>query len=121
MKQAIATVILVLLGGCVTQHETAMPQNIIMMLQNEGQPFVSGRFAERLALLVIDEKYGEQFFRVRGSPTVTDSKEMWLVTLENGLISPQDKSALPMFFGKILPRHLTITIRKTNGEIVAIS
>lgn len=92
-----------------------------MIALNQGQPFISGAFAEQLALLVIEQKYPKDIFVVRGSARLVDKGEMWSVTFDNGLAAPDDKSTLPMVGGKIVPRHLTITIRKTNGEIVSIT
>jgi hypothetical protein len=92
-----------------------------MMLFNQGQPFVSAKFAERLGLLVLDEKYPKDIFSARGSGTIVDNGDTWLATFENSLVGLEDRSALPMSEGRIIPRRLTITIRKTNGEIVAIS
>ncbi|MBX5461870.1 MAG: hypothetical protein IRZ28_12385 [Steroidobacteraceae bacterium] len=70
---------------------------------------------------MLDEKYTKDIFSARGPGTIEDEGDMWLVTVDNALVSPEDRSALPMSGGKIVPRRLTITIRKTNGEIVAIS
>jgi hypothetical protein len=95
--------------------------SLSMSLLNQGRPFVSGRFAERLALLVIEEKYSEQFFKARGSATVVDKGETWSVTVENGLIDPQDKRELPFVGGELVPRRLTISIRKVNAEILSIT
>jgi hypothetical protein len=117
----VAVAILLLAGGCVTQHERVIPMSISMMLLNHGAPFVSQSFAERLALLVIGEKYPGDLFVVRGKGTVTDKGEVWAVTFENALVDPEDPAALPMVEGNLTAKRLTITIRKTNGEIVAIS
>ncbi len=92
-----------------------------MLVLNQGRPFVSEQFAERLAKLVVDEKYPTDIFSVRGPGTVSSKGDSWLATFENALVPPEDGSPLPMSNGKIIPRRLTITIRKTNGEIVAIS
>ena len=72
-------------------------------------------------MLVLDEKYPKNIFCVRGRGTVVDKGDTWSATFENALVSTDDQSALPMFDGRVIPRHLTITIKKTNGEIVAIS
>ena len=75
----------------------------------------------RLALLVIEEKYPKDVFSARGSGTTVDKGDLWEVTFDNALVSPDDTSALPMRHGSIVPRRLTITIRKTSGEIIDIS
>ena len=121
MKRLIATAILVLLGGCLTQHRTVTTLSLSMMLLNQGQPFVSEKFAERLAVLVIEEKYPKDIFSVHASGIIVGKEDTWLVTFDNALVSQEDKSHLPMSDGRIIPRRLTITIRKTSGEIVAIS
>jgi hypothetical protein len=92
-----------------------------MTLFNQGHPFVSKSFAERLALLVFDEKYPKDIFSARGPGSIVDKGDVWLVTFENDLVSPEDVSAVPTFNGKVVTRRLTVTIRKTNGEIVTIS
>ena len=121
MKRAILTASFILLGGCATQQRIMTSLNFTMIALNQGQPFVSERFAERLALLVIDDRYPKDFFLVRGSGVVTDKGDVWLVTFENALVAQGDDSALPMVSGAVVPRRLTITIRKVNGEIVDIS
>lgn len=105
----------------ITQHKTMNTLSLSMMLLNQGQSFISGKFAERLALLVIDEKYPKDIFSARGAALMAEQGELWLATFDNELVSPDDKSALPMSDGRIVPKRLTITIRKTNGEIVSIS
>jgi hypothetical protein len=121
MKRVISLAVLLWLGGCVTQHRTVTTLSLPMMLFNQGHPFVSESFAERLALLVFDEKYPKDIFSARGPGNIVDKGDVWLVTFENALVSPDDANALPTFDGKVVARRLTVTIRKTNGEIVTIS
>lgn len=116
-----AAALVVFMSACVMEPRTASNLSISMIALNQGQPFVSKDFAERLALLVIEQKYPEDLFVVRGSAHLADKGDVWSVSFDNGLIGPDDKSPLPMVGGKLVPRRLTITIRKTNGEIVAIT
>lgn len=95
--------------------------SLSMTVLNNGQPFVSREFAGRLALLVIDEKYPSSVFSVRGSGSVVDRGDSWSVTFANALVPPTDASPLPMLGGEVVPRRLTITIRKTNGEVISIT
>lgn len=104
-----------------TQHENGRPLSLSIMVLNQGQPFVTAAFAERLALLVIDEKYPHDLFVVRGSGSIADRGANWAATFDNALVGPQDKSELALLNGRIIPKRLTITIRKTNGEIVSIT
>jgi len=116
--------LIALLGGltvCVADQPPVNNLSLSMSLLNHGQPFVSARFAERLALLVLEEKYREQIFKARGSATVVDKGETWAVTVENALVDPQDQRELPFVGGELVPRQLTISIRKTNAEILSIS
>jgi len=93
--------------------------DVTMILQNHDRPFVSKEFAGRLASLVLEEKYPEEFFVASGKPDVIDLGECWSVTLENSV--PLDKgSPLPTSNGVLVPKQLTVVIRKFNGEIVAI-
>ena len=92
-----------------------------MVALNHGQPFVSERFAERLALLVIEEKYPKDIFTTRGPGKIVDKGDLWLATFDNSLTSSEDGNVLAISEGRIIPKRLTITIRKTTGEIVAIT
>jgi hypothetical protein len=80
-------------------------------------PFISQDFAQKLARLVIEEKYPKDMFSAPEPGTVVDKGEAWWVTVDNALAS--QRATLPK--GAIIPRGLTIQIRKSNGEILAIS
>lgn len=121
MKQAILAAVFILLGGCATQQRTMTTLSFTMTALNQGQPFVSEKLARRLAMLVIDDRYPKDFFAARGTGVVTDKDAVWLVTFENALVDQDNDSILPMVNGVVVPRQLTITIKKTNGEIVDIS
>jgi hypothetical protein len=88
------------------------PLKISMVLQNVKGDFITPRFAERLALLVLEEKYPTDVFAASGSGSVVDKGDTWWVTFNNALLESPPR---------LIPRHLTVQIRKTNGEIVAIS
>jgi len=86
---------------------------VSILVGNMQGPFVSRKFAERLALLVIQERYTPDVFLPRGAPPiVVDKGDFWSVTFDN---------ELPRSSTSIIPKELTIHIRKANGEIVAIS
>ena len=121
LKGVIATALLLSIAACVTERGNVTSLSVSMIALNQGQPFVSQSFAERLALLVIEEKYPRDFFTVRGSGNTVDKGDIWLVTFDNGLTDPSDKNALAVVQGRVIPKRLTITIRKANCEIVAIS
>lgn len=132
MRRITARVIAVCLGSviaCQSNSSTADSASkspcaasglsVSMVLLNLGQPFVSKPFAQRLGRLVIEEKY-RNFLSVRGSPVVVDKGEVWLATFE--VTGSNDRSRRLLLEGVVPgPRHLTISIRKTNGEILAIS
>lgn len=97
--------------------ENVMPKfNLSMTLLNVDQPFVSKEFSKRLALLVLDEKYPKDIFVYEESVTVTDNGETWVVIVNNSIFS-EDRASL----GSIIPRRLSVEIRKANGEIIGIS
>jgi hypothetical protein len=108
-----------LAGGCTTQHVKSDQLDPSMLLFNLQGNFVSKEFADRLAILVIDEKYPKEYFIRRGPGRIVDGGEAWSVTYENTLGNANDP--IPISGGKIVPRTLTIRIRKLNGEIIAIS
>jgi hypothetical protein len=121
MKISIAAVLLLALTACVTEHRAVTDLSVSMMALNQGQPFVSKEFAERIALLVIEEKYPKDVFSVSGSARIVDKGDTWSVTFDSALTNAADKSALPLVGGKLVPKHLTISIRKVNAEIMAIT
>jgi hypothetical protein len=121
MKRMMAVGVLLALSACATEHGAMNNLSISMIALNHGQPFVSKGFADRLALLVVDEKYPRDVFSVRGSGSTVDKGDSWSVTFENALIDPADESPLPILDGRVVPRRLTITIRKTNGEVMSIT
>lgn len=85
--------------------------NVSMFLQNFGAPFVSREFADQLGRLVIREKYPRDIFLVKGIPTVLDKGESWSLTYSN---------AVHAVGRRVLPRVLTITIRKSDAAILSI-
>jgi hypothetical protein len=109
MKQIIGIALLVSMAGCVTDHRATDP---FMRLQNISGPFVSQGFAERLARLVIEEKYPKNIFSVQGSGNVVDKGDTWWVTFDN---------AIKGSMATMVPIRLTVHVRKTNGEIVTIT
>jgi hypothetical protein len=110
MKSFALVTLLFLLVGCKMTSTPGL--DVTILVGNIHGPFVSREFAERLALLVIEEKYTADVFSVRGAGTVVDKGDFWWVTYDNGV---------PRSEASIIPRRLTIQIRKANGEIVAIS
>jgi hypothetical protein len=117
MRCLIVSVISALAFGCTTERGTVENLSVSMMLLNDPQPFVSKEFAERLALLVIDEKYPKDIFLVQSPASVEDKGENWEVTFTNDL--PEDR--LTRVRPRLVPKgRLTITIRKVNGAILSI-
>ena len=81
---------------------------ISMFLQNFHGCFISEKFSERLARLIMEEKYTSSLF-VAGSSVVTDGNDVWRVTFQN---------KLPSNGKDIRPSEITIAIRKANGAVV---
>jgi hypothetical protein len=100
--------VLILLGGC----QSVAHMDTSMTMQNLMGPFVTKDFAERLALLVLEEKYSRDVFSARAVSDVTDKGDIWLVTVENDL---------PSSPGSLAPRRFIVHIKKRNGEITAIT
>ena len=89
-----------------------------MILENFSAPFVTSDFAERLALLVVEEKYPKDTLVASGVKEVMDRDGAWWVTVN---VEFPSASPLRRVMGPLLPKQLTIQIRKTNAEIVSIS
>lgn len=109
MKLIATLIFAFLLVGCRTADRDLEPS---IFVQNLKGPFISEQFAERLGSLVIEEKYPKDVFSQQGPGMVVDKDQVWLVTFTNALYR-SDKY--------LLPKKLTIEIRKKNGEIIAIS
>jgi hypothetical protein len=109
VKKIIGIALLVSMAGCVTEHRAMDP---FMQLQNISGPFVSQSFAERLARLVIEEKYPKNIFTAQGAGHVVDKGDAWWVTFDN---------AIKGTMATMIPIRLTVHIRKANGEIVTIT
>ena len=107
--------VLALALGCVASAEDDQPAtspNAFILIKDTTGPFVTRRLAERLAVAVIEEKYSKDSFVVRGTPQVLDQDSTWAVTVEN---------AVPLPAKSLVPKRLTILIRKANAEIVGMS
>lgn len=111
---ALATAVI----GC--SPMTDEPHISIVLLNQEGA-LVSQVMAERLAQVVVEEKYPRNIFVAKHPIEVLDQGEEWLVTIRNDLISDQDRSLVPMANGEIVPRKLVVRIRKSNGEFLSIA
>jgi hypothetical protein len=58
-------------------------------------------------------------FTARGSAYIEDKGELWNVTFDNALRDPEDTNPMPWTKdGKLSYKSVTITMRKSNGEIV---
>jgi hypothetical protein len=104
------TLLAIATTGCITDRRATLDP--FMRLQNVAGPFVSQSFAERLARLVIEEKYQKNNFSIQGPGSVTDKGDTWWVTFDN---------AVQGTVQAMIPKRLTVHIRKTNGEIVTIT
>lgn len=89
------------------------------MVLNRVQPFVSAQFAQKLGLLVLEDHYPDAVFVVDGEGLVTDEGEAWAVTYRNQLVLG-DSRALPERDGVLLPRTLTLRVRKCDAGVLEI-
>jgi len=89
-----------------------------MILENASSPFVTLDFAKRLALLVVQEKYPKDTLVARGVREVTDREDAWWVSVE---VDVPSASPLRRVMAPLLPKQITIQIRKANAEVVSIS
>ena len=119
MKKICLASVVLLLSACVVNHPKVVSLDASMVLLNFESPFVTRDFAEKLAILVIDQKWSKDLFVLRGAGRIVDLGDAWSVTFENALDRGSDP--IPTWNGRVVPRTLTIRIRKTNGEILAIS
>jgi hypothetical protein len=104
----------------VVANERMNTPDLSMVLLNYDKPFVSETLAERLATLVVAEKYPPDHFVVAARPQVSDLGELWSVTLINSIRRDDENSSLPTSNGILIAKQLTVTIRKYNAEIVSI-
>jgi hypothetical protein len=118
-KLFFSTVLTLFFCGCTMNHVKSVQLDPSMLLFNFEGPFISREFADRLAVLVIDQKWPKDVFVRRGPGQVADLGDLWSVTYENALGNANDP--IPTSGGKAVPKTLTIRIKKVNGEIVAIS
>jgi hypothetical protein len=118
MKRILVITILLLLSACAVERRSTEPLNSSMLLMNMEGPFVSATFADRLARLIVDEKYPKDIFLVSGSTKVVDEGSIWAVHFANALFT-QQYATLPR--KAIAPKTLTIRIKKSDGAIVAVS
>jgi hypothetical protein len=89
-----------------------------MLMANYEQPFVSERLAEKLGLLLIEEKYRDAL-SVRGPGVIVDKGDLWLATFE---VTSTDDNFRRLVQGDMSgPMRFMISIRKTNGEIVKMT
>lgn len=120
LKCAMLITILVSFGGCAMKKKDAIPLSISMILMNHGQPFISKAIAERICLLIIEDRYSKEIFLAKEPSVVEDKDDFWLVTFQNSLISNDGNETLPVYNNVIVPRRLSFKIRKINAEIVDI-
>jgi hypothetical protein len=104
------TLLLLVTTGCITDRRATLEP--FMRLQNLAGPFISQSFAERLARLVIEEKYPKNSFSIQGPANVADKGDTWWVTFDNAV-----QGTMPAMISK----RLTVHIRKTDGAIVTIT
>jgi hypothetical protein len=88
-----------------------------MFLENYGSAFVTRHFAERMAQIVIEEKYPGNVLQFAGVADAVDKEGVWRVKV-NIRVPPESPIAR---LEKIELTQMTIQIRKTNAEIVSIS
>jgi hypothetical protein len=105
------------LGGCEAKESAPLrgDQSLSMYLSNALTPFVTKELAERLALLVLEEKYAS-IFTANLPATTKDECDAWLVTVTN-----KDWSGESARAGSIKPKQLSIRIRKRDAAILAIT
>jgi hypothetical protein len=119
-KLAVVFAFMVLFGGCVMQRGSMKEMSMTMVALNQIQPFVNERLAEKIARIIIEDKYPKDFFVIRGSASVVGDTDAWLVTFDNGAVDSSKPEKIVISNGRIVPGHLTIAIRKTDGAIVDI-
>jgi hypothetical protein len=98
-------------------HAPTTQLSISMFLENYGGAFVTRHFAERMAQIVIEEKYPSNVIQFAGVADVVDKEGAWWVKVN---IRVPPASPIASLARKDLTQ-MTIQIRKTNAEIVSIS
>ena len=114
------SLMLIPVTSCAPRREVRMNSSITMMALNIVQPFVSKSLAQRLALLIIKDRYPPSVFLPKGSGKVVDDGDAWHVTFDNGLVNENDHQKMVVVEGAVVPRRLTLVIRKSNAEIMDI-
>jgi hypothetical protein len=106
-------------GSAIASEEMKMP-DVSMFLQNFDAPFVSKSLAERLAVVIIEEKYKAKFFVISAPAQVADEGKVWSITFENSIHVDDRDSPLPTSNGVPVPKRLTVKLRKSNAEVISI-
>ena len=101
-------------GAASSQNSTQQQADISMLLQNHSGPFVTSDFAQKLAVLVMAQKYAGVIFDSAGVE-VLDKGDVWWVKVPVKEW-PKDMQTLK----PALPEHLTFWIRKTDAAVLAI-
>lgn len=85
--------------------------DLSMVLHNFGATFVTEQLAVQLARIIICEKYPQDIFVAAGTPVTADNGDAWSLTFVNSLSS----TGL-----NVLPKTLTIRIRKADAAVLSI-
>lgn len=104
----------------VTRERDMADWNLQLMLLNSPEhPLISRDIAERLALLIVEERYPKDFFDV-GSVNTMDDRDQWRVEVINRLTENFGEQASRTADGRVLPAQLTFRIRKFDGQITSV-
>ena len=99
-----------LLSTCMQERENLSRLDPSIMLSNFGQSFISADEAKEIGS-IIAKRESSPFFRPNSNMSVESVGLCWVVTFKNAL-TPDIRRGIP--------DHWMITLRKANGEIVAV-
>ena len=69
---------------------------------------------------MLDYRYPKDIFVPGKTARVSDEGDAWKVTFDNVLMARLGEAGLPLLDGSLVPRRLTVTIRKFDAGVVDI-
>jgi hypothetical protein len=104
-----------LLSACSAhpQREEREPRDVMMIVQNATVTFVGRDLAEKLAVLIVREKYAT-IFETDTPATTSDEGDNWAISV------PVHPLAGAPFDTRLAPRAITVVLRKRDAAVMTI-
>jgi hypothetical protein len=104
-----------LVSACSANHqrEEREPRDVVMIVQNAMGTFVGRDLAEKLAVLIVREKYAA-VFEADTPATASDEGDNWVVSV------PVHVLAAASYDARLVPRAITVVLRKRDAAVMTI-